>query len=165
MELYIFRHGLTEQVKQNINYTIENVRTAELLPEGLPAIEKLALYLKNIPTDYNVASPFVRSVKTVEIVENITGKKFVFDNHLGEYVFQEGESFGQMAGRIRDFLNDLEQKHYSSVAVCTHGAIISGLKYLKTKGEFKLPELTDYPLPGVLTIIKDKTVSEIDFNL
>ncbi|OGM01937.1 hypothetical protein A2115_03705 [Candidatus Woesebacteria bacterium GWA1_41_8] len=162
MNYYIFRHGETFATKFHIPYG-SKIHTAEILPEGIPAIERLADYLKDIKSDVNFTSPFLRCKQTVEIVEKITKKSFTEDVRLGEYI--EGYlAFRKFKTRIVDFLNDMESKKYQNILVCTHGAGISAIKHLVVKNSYHIWNLPDYPKPGILTIINDGKTTEVNFN-
>lgn len=164
MDFYIFRHGWTSESLQHIDYSKERVTAAEILKDKVYVIEKLAEYLKNIPTDYNVSSPFIRCIQTVNIVSGITGKLFAFDDRIGEYTFQTGMTFNRFSRRIKAFVKDISATDFTSVAICTHGGGISALKHYLTRGKYDPEDLRDYPNPGVLTVIKNNRIEEIDFN-
>jgi broad specificity phosphatase PhoE len=164
MDYYIFRHGYTKEILDNIDYDKERVISAEIIPEKSYAIEKLGSYLKNIPTDFNVSSPFLRCKQTAEIVTEASGKQFTFDDRLGEFVFQFGEEFSQMSARIKNFVEDIQTRNYHAVTICAHGGSISAIKHWLNEGVYDFDDLQDYPNPGVLTIIKNKIIEEIDFN-
>ncbi|MBI2430813.1 MAG: histidine phosphatase family protein [Candidatus Levybacteria bacterium] len=155
---YIFRHGLA--TKSLFGYG-DKIVTAELLAEGKPPIEKMANYLKKIPSQFNVCSEFVRCRQTAAIVTKKTGKKFTFDKRLNEY---NEESFNDLRDRVKDFLQYIEKSNYQSVLICTHGAVIAAIKNLVLRNKFTLFQLYDYPKTGVLLVIKDGKIEEIDFN-
>jgi broad specificity phosphatase PhoE len=162
MDFYIFRHGETYFSKLDIPYG-DMIESAEILPEALPVIEKLAKYFQNIDTDTNFASPFVRCRQTVEIIEKIAGKKFVYEDKLKDWNLGK-ESLEKMILRIKDFYEKLMKKNYKSVAICTHGYPINALIALATKGEATNSDLYNYPRTGVLIIIKNKKKDYLDFN-
>lgn len=162
MNFYIFRHGETFETKNNIPYG-ERVYSADILPEGIPAIERLANYLKGAKTDANFSSPFKRCVQTTNIVTKITKKDFVLDDRIGEFV-REKETFEILFKRIKNFTHELKDKNYHNIAVCTHGYPISALTQLISKGKISEEQLDSYPHPGILIEIKDKNAKFIDFN-
>jgi len=170
MNYYIFRHGETISTKGIAPYGNTQFTTG-ILPEGHAAIEKMSEFLKNIPTDHNAASELLRVQQTVKIVTKVTGKVFEKDIRLNELLTEDGVEppypftgyFIPRRKLLREFIKEMEIK-YVSVAICTHGYIISGLKHLITKGEFNVEDVGDYPQPGILTILKDKRLEEIDFN-
>jgi broad specificity phosphatase PhoE len=161
MDFYIFRHGETYFSKNKLPYYEEQIESAEILPEGIPAIEKLAHKLKNIQTDANFTSPYRRCLQTTEIVEKISGKKFKIDERLHDF---KSEPIKKMAERLNRFLKEIKDKNYKSIAICTHGYPIAVLRSLITKGKFELDKLNYYPKPGILTVIKNGKVKLIDFN-
>ncbi len=160
MNYYIFRHGQTHFSKFDIPYG-DQIETAELLPEGIPAITKLAEYLKSIPSDANFTSPYIRCVKTSQIIENITGKKFETEFRLHDY---NQESIQDMINRLKSFLNEVNSKKFTSLNICTHGYPIAILKELILKNEFNHEHLNFYPKPGVLIEIKEGIIKEVNFN-
>ncbi|MCX6706453.1 MAG: phosphoglycerate mutase family protein [Candidatus Woesebacteria bacterium] len=151
---YLFRHGQTFFTKFHLPYFWNNFSVG-ILPEAIPSLERLAIYLKNIPSDLNVSSEFKRCTQSAGIITGITGKKFVIDSRLNEY-YQE--TFETLRKRIRNFITEMDQKNYRAVIVCTHGAVVSGLKHLLLEDDFKINQLLDFPKPGVLIRIKDKKI-------
>ncbi|OGM10654.1 hypothetical protein A2159_01045 [Candidatus Woesebacteria bacterium RBG_13_34_9] len=162
MLLYIFRHAITYHTKTNTPYGDEVV-SAEILPEGIPAIEKLAKYLKYISTDANYTSPYKRCIQTVEIVSEISGKSFQLKDVLGEYR-EDKETFEEFAKRVKDFLVYLEKQNIKSAAICTHGGVIAGVISFLTKNSYTLPDLHNYPAPGILVTIENGKLEYKDFN-
>lgn len=165
MKLYIFRHGATYEALHNIAYTVDSRINADILENQKSAIEKLAFYLKDIPSDVHITSPFKRCLQTVEIVTNITGKEFEKDPLLGEYM-EESETFEEMAARVKTFYRQILTTNHQDLLICTHGAIIAGLKSMFEIGDYPLHRLTDYPISGTLLILdfEEKTSRLIDFN-
>ena len=162
MKYYIFRHGETFETKHNLLYG-NRVKTAEILPEGIPTIERLAKHIQNIESDFNISSPFIRCKQTVGIVEKITQKTFKFEEKLGEYLELE-ETFDQMARRVKQFIDELSSEGYKNVIICTHGGIIAALTHHITEGSFEEHQLYDFPKPGVLISIEDGKMTKRDFN-
>lgn len=164
MNFYIFRHGETFQTKQAVHYGSQ-IETAEILPEGIPTIKRLANYLKDKTSDEksdNFSSPYLRCKQTVKIVKKIINKKFEFEEHLSEYR-EDKETFEKFANRIKNFLTHLP-KSKRTIIICTHGGVIAGLKHFIIRGKFEEENLYDFPNPGVLLEIKNKKVKSIDFN-
>ena len=155
---YILRHGLA--VKPGEEYGSRTF-TAGLIPEGKPAIKKIAEYLKDKPTDINASSSVLRCKESAEIIEGITGKKFVYDKRLYEF---HAESFGSVEKRVKSFFDEVTHKNYKNILICTHGAIIGALKSLILTGNMTANSVLDFPDSGVLLKIKDKRVEEINFN-
>lgn len=157
---YITRHGETFASLKNTGYGFR-IRSAPIIQAGIPTIERLAEYLKEIPTDYNASSQYNRCRQTAKIITDIAGKQFVFDKRLNEFFF---ETFWHLENRLRDFLTEMEESKHKSFLICTHGACISGLVMLLTKGDYRAGDLLSYPPPGILIKIKDGKVTQYDFN-
>lgn len=164
---YLFRHGDTFVTKgQRLWYYPRflpetafsygaRVFSASILDEAKPTLQKLAEYLKDIPTDFNASSQLRRCRQTVQIVEKETKKEFIFDKRLNEFVFETPWTFRH---RVRSFLKDLERKKYENVAICTHGAVLALFASLLTG------KAVGFPKPGVLVIIKGQEITYKDFN-
>jgi broad specificity phosphatase PhoE len=162
MKLFIFRHGETYFSKNDIPYG-DKGKSAEILPEKIPIVEKLANWLKDVPTDINFSSPLKRCKQTVEIISKITGKKFTFDERLRDWEPDE-ESVQDTITRVVNFAKEIESKNYKSVAICTHGYPINVLTAYFLKGFVRQVDLENFPRPGVLVSVDGKNVSYKDFN-
>jgi broad specificity phosphatase PhoE len=159
MTYYIFRHGMA--VRPNEGYG-SRILTAELMPEGIPPIQRLGRYLLEAPSDYQVCSEVIRCRQTAAIVTEATGKEFVIDPRLKEYY---RESFDELAARTKDFAAEMQQSDYQNVMICTHGSVIAALKHYLTEGHFERRHETDYIQTGQLLIINDdQSVEVVDFN-
>lgn len=164
MDLYIFRHGDTKNTKSFISRFTKKKNTSDLpiLPEGKEALIKIGEYLKNIKTDANFTSPYLRCKQSSDIVGKVSGKKFSIDSRIEEL---EGKiDFSVFRKKVASFLEDLHSQNYSAVAICTHGAVISALKHLEVDGNLHFFQVLSYPIPGKLTIIKNKKAEEKNFN-
>ena len=164
MNYYIFRHSETYFSKNDAHYGSLN-ETAEIIPEGVAATERLAKYLatKNINAFYS--SPFKRCVQTAEIVEKITGKKFLTDTRIGEEMINYGkETFDELVDRIKKFLDEIKTKKYQGIAICSHGWPIASLVAQITKGEVSQNDLKSYPACGILIEIENGVTTKKDFN-
>jgi broad specificity phosphatase PhoE len=158
---YVFRHGVTYYSKFGVPYGV-NQEKAEILPESIPAITRLAEYLKNKPKPYNFySSPLLRCRQTSRIVKGITGVDYHSNKQIIEYM-EGDESFDEFSLRITHFLEKYSE--HESMWVCTHGAGLAAIKSHLTKGKFGLFDLLDYPKPGVLWIFKDGGFEEVSFN-
>lgn len=159
---YVFRHGETHVTKTKGRYGYgHKVYSATILEEGKPSVTRLANHLKKIETDYNVSSPFLRCRQTAEIVNQITGKEFVFDKRLGEIVFVPPWFFRR---RVLSFISEMESSSHENILICTHAAVITVLlNHLTTDGPTSKEKLRA-PNPGVLSVIRDGKLEEIDFN-
>lgn len=159
-KFYIFRHGETFATKASKGYGWR-MFSASILNEGIPAIEKMGIYLKSVPSDFNASSHYRRCRQTVGIVSSVCGKGFVFDRRLNEYFL---ETFNNFHNRLKSFLDFVQKNEYGSVLICTHGACIAVLlKILRGQTPSK-QDLFYYPRPGVLTIVEGKKIEEVDFN-
>ena len=164
MTYYIFRHGETFFTKNDVPYG-DSYETAEIIPEAIPVIEKIGNYLNDKLENNNYTSPFKRALQTVEIVEKITGKKFISDVRLSEErVSHVKETLAQMEERLRSFLNDVKKGNPESVAICSHGWPIAALISIITKDRVTKFDLSCYPKCGVLTVIEGTSLKTLDFN-
>ena len=159
---YIFRHGLA--IPKGEEYGPERVWTAQLMESGLPAVERLAHFLKTQASDYRVTSPVLRCQQTVDIVANIADISFDQDERLREFDEYNHEPFTQLRGRVEDFLKEVRNQNYSSVFICTHGAVISCLKHLLLEGNFQENQLLDFPNPAGVVIIENGQVEVKEFE-
>ncbi len=162
---YIFRHGDTINTG-GINRLLKKgggPRDLPILPKSKYALEKIGEYLKDIKTDANFTSPYLRCRESSEIVGKISKKEFIVDERIRE-LRDDIHGFVHFKKRVREFLKEIEEKGYSSVAICTHGAIIVAIKHIVRDGYFFYFQGIDFPSPGKLMILKGKKVRIIDFN-
>lgn len=164
---YIFRHGDTID-SSNIyarifGHKFADSTSIDILPQAIPSLNKIGAFLKKIKTDANFTSPYPRCVNSANIVGKISNKTFNADTRLAEFE-KKGEQFLELQNRVVSFINYVESKKYSSIAVCTHGAVIGALKHLLTRNTFSFFNVWDYPQPGNLIIIKGKQIEVINFN-
>jgi len=157
---YIFRHGQTLNSKFHLPYP-KNNRLIKILPDSISTLKKMAEYLKNISSDLNVTSEYLRCLETTKIITKITGQKFKKEPRLNEF---NQETFLEFTRRIKDFLEEVDKNKYQTVVICTHGAVISTIKNLLIKGRMTRKELPFFPKPGILLCIENKKISKIDFN-
>lgn len=160
MIYYLFRHGETKFSLGNIPYH-EHEHTASFLPQALPSIRRIGDYLKNEDPTKFFTSPYKRCLDTVAVIKKITKSKFQPDERLGEYI--EGK-FDLMVENLQSFLEDLNLTNPPSVAICTHGAVVAGLKHLIAENHFEIDQLMDYPQCGIVTKISPEGIEEIDFR-
>jgi len=164
MKYFIFRHAITYFNKNRIPYG-GKVETAEILPEGIPIIKKIGVYLAKKDIDAYFSSPYKRCVQTTQIIENIIDKKFVLDERIAEEMInRKKETFEEMVERLSNFVDFTKTKKFKTVAICSHGWPIAALVALITKGEVKLEDLDNYPKPGFLIEINNKVAKYSDFN-
>lgn len=159
-EYYLFRHGQTFATQGNRGYGLR-VFSAPILESGMPALQRMGEYLKDIPTDYQVSSAVKRCVQTTDIISKATGRPFIKDKRLNEYFL---ETFGYFVGRITRVLQDIETNKYKKVAICTHGAGLAVLINTLTKKKVQPSDLLTFPDPGRLIIIREGQLQEINFN-
>ena len=120
-------------------------------------------YLGKIKPDACYTSTYLRCLQSVKIVENYIPNKFVKDERIRE-LRSDTKGFIGFTKRVHDFIKDIETKGYSSVAVCTHGAVMAALKHLLIHGKFYYIQGLDFPSPGNLIKIKEKKFEIINFN-
>jgi broad specificity phosphatase PhoE len=165
-DFYIFRHGDTIESGNLLIKILGRKRDSHelpILPKGLPALKKIGVYLKNISTDANFCSPYLRCMESAKIVSDITKNKYIPDERICEFD-NNGEKFTSFNKRVGDFLNEIDNNNYSAVSICTHGAVIAAIKHLKTNGRFFIFQGLDYPTPGNLVVIKNGKIEVLDFN-
>lgn len=157
---YIFRHGETFSTRDKVPYGDKQYE-AEVLPEGIEPIKRLANYLAYTKTDYHITSELIRCLQTSQIVTQITGKKFEQNPLLNEYL---EDAFDEFKERMKTLVASLEEEHGRTYLICTHGAVISALKHLIIYGEYEEQNLMDFPVPGTLMIINNTGSEIVDFN-
>lgn len=157
---YIFRHGETYASKNNVDYGLTQY-SAEILPEGIGAVRLIGEYLKSVSSDKNLTSELLRCVQTSNIIAKISGKKFEKYPLLNEYL---ENSFSEFRARVKRLVEEFETESGRTYLLCTHGAVISALKYLLTEGKYEEQNLMDYPKTGTLLIITENQVDLLDFN-
>ncbi len=136
-EFYILRHGETEYqgVKKGLIYPSHG--ETPLSEKGRKDAFSAAKKVKKEKIDVIYASPFRRTKETAEAVKKETGVSIIFDSrlrdlHLGVYHGRnktefydryphsekrfkeappEGESWGDLLSRVKDFLEDIDSKH------------------------------------------------------
>ena len=155
---YIFRHALAIHGK---NHYGDQILTAKILKSAIPSIEKMARYLTKIPSSLNFTSEIIRCVQTAAIVTRITGKEFITDIRLNEYY---RESFAGLKERVNSWIKDMRGRKTTAVLICTHGAVVAGIKHLLIDGDFSEAQLLDYPNCGELLVIKND-FRIINFNV
>ena len=147
---FIMRHGQTDgNLKGEINDTVNS--DDKLTDFGQEQVEKSALLLKDEKIEVVIASPFLRTRQTVEIVAEKIGfnkDDIIFDDRLHEmsvpmyegktwaeyhtdfeksvdsfYKAPEGnESYDDVRRRCMDFLYDIENKYTGkNILIITHG--------------------------------------------
>jgi broad specificity phosphatase PhoE len=156
---YIFRHGLATHSKNGYG---DKILTAEVLPEGIPPVQRIGQYLTLMPYDYGARSEFLRCQQTAAIVTEITGRAFTPDKRLNEH-YQE--TFESVRDRVRLFVDEMNAAPHTHIWVCTHGAVIAALKHLITRGDFTRGDENDYIQPGEILLIKDGKPEVVTFEV
>jgi len=156
--LYLFRHSLATKSTRGYG---KKILSADILPEGIASIKKLALFLKDITDTEFFSSKIKRCRQTTKIITKITHKKFQFDRRLNEYYH---ERFSDFKNRVKDFLESLVTSDHQNIVVCTHGMVIAGIKHFILENKFIWKNKLDYPQTGELVILENKTIRLINFN-
>ncbi|HYD35802.1 MAG TPA: phosphoglycerate mutase family protein [Vitreimonas sp.] len=157
-KLYLLRHGLATHSTTGYG---DQILTAQLLPEGLPTVEKAAAFLSSHPTEVYFSSEVLRCQQTAAIVTQETGKTFTCDARLNEYHLDTPESF---VSRIVDFLSEITHQNYTSVTLCTHGAVITVLASLAMDEKHPDPFSLNYPPPAGIWVIADGIIEKHHFD-
>ena len=156
---YIFRHGLATHSKNGYG---DKILTAEVLPEGIPPVQRIGQYLTLMPYDYGARSEFLRCQQTAAIVTDITGRAFTPDKRLNE---QYQETFESVRDRVRLFVDEMNASSHTHIWVCTHGIVIAALKHLITRGSFERNDENDYIQPGEVLLIRDNQPEVVKFEV
>lgn len=156
---YIFRHGLATHSKNGYG---DKILTAEVLPEGIPPVQRIGQYLTLMPYDYGARSEFLRCQQTAAIVTDITGRAFTADKRLNE---QYQEPFEAVRDRVRAFVDEMNASAHTHIWVCTHGVVIAALKHLITRGDFARSDENDYIQPGEVLLIRDGEPEVVKFEV
>jgi broad specificity phosphatase PhoE len=137
------------------------ILSVSILPEGIPAIKRIADELKNVPNSLQRTSEFVRCKETCSIITQVTGKTFEGDLRLNE---KYHEKIYDVRMRVMDFLDEIMHLPQQNIIICTHGAIISAIKNLLLHKKFVTKHLHDFPPTGTLMIIKEGDIEIKNFN-
>lgn len=166
-DFYIFRHGDTVEtgkfLLRFLGRKVKDSHGIDILPKATPALKRIGGYLKDVPTDADFCSPYIRCVKSAKIVTEISKKKYQIDERIRE-IEKNGEGFINFRARVSSFLDEIQKKNYSAVSICTHGAVISAIQHLVTTNRFIVIQKYFFPQPGYLTIIKNRKIRVINFN-
>jgi broad specificity phosphatase PhoE len=156
---YLTRHALATHSLTGYG---DQILTAEILPEGIPPIKKMASFLATQSIGNCFVSEIIRCQQTAQIISAATHCPFITDGRLNEYY---PRNFTDFLKRVENFLNEVEQKHFDKVLLCTHGAVVAAIKNLLAQKSVT-EEVIDYeyPLPGTLWIIDKDHLIEKDFN-
>ncbi|WP_339216187.1 histidine phosphatase family protein [Solibacillus sp. FSL W8-0372] len=167
MKLYIIRHCEAEG----------QAPEAMLTAAGMEARKRLASFLIPYQIEQVISSPYKRAIQTIETFVQDNGSPFKVDERLKERIlssenlvdwleklqqtyidqdlkFDGGESSNEAVNRMIELVNELRQGNNSSVAIVTHGNIMS-LLINHYNGAFGFHEWKQLSNPDVY---------EIDFN-
>lgn len=138
MKLYIIRHCEANGQAHNASLTLA----------GREASGRLAKFLSDLNIELVISSPFRRAVHTIQSFVLHNNVPFKLDDRLKERVlssedlpdwyeklqqtyidkdlnFTGGESSNEATKRIIELVEELKQSNYKSVAIVTHGNIMS----------------------------------------
>lgn len=161
-KIYLFRHGETIATQNRFQWYGIHFFSADILPIGVPTIEKLGEYLKDVKTDLNLTSPFKRCKTTSGIVGKKSNKEFTWHSLLTDHFFIVPPLIFKR--RVKRFYKEIMQSSAESIAVCTHEAVIKAIYNLYCKeNNFKM-DLKLNSKPGVLTILSNGEVQQISFR-
>ncbi len=164
---YILRHGETYATKNNTNYS-PNDPNPPILEEGMGVLQKIGEYFKNIESEVNLVSEYLRCQMTADIVSKIADMQFISEPLLNEAqtmgVEKKSETISEFLDRTKRLYEKIISSENKSLFLITHGANIGTLKSLLVKGVATEESIYDFPKPGVLTVIKNNQISELDFN-
>lgn len=157
---YLFRHGETRFSKSDTPYGAHE-HTAEILPEAVGAIERIAHYLKDRQIDYAIRSEFLRCRQTAAIIESLTNLSFISEPQLNEFTETQ---FDQFHKRMVKLATTLQEDHHQSFAICTHGAVIAALRRLLLGKTFHAHDLMYYPKTGQVLKVSEAKEEELSFR-
>lgn len=157
MIFYLFRHGETYFSKNHLRYG-KQIETAEILEEGIPQIKNIAKTLKENNVEIIYSSPIKRCVQSVNIIQTeVPSIKVIFDQRLEEEkVSRHLETFDDQTKRIMEILNEIKEKNYQKVGICSHGwPLAVMIRLLKGKKVHRY-NLINFPKCGEIRIIDTK---------
>lgn len=164
---YIFRHGDTYATKTKTAYN-ETIFTAEIIPESYDAIKRIGSVLSKESIDYFASSEIIRCRQTADMVSAITNIPYDVDKRLSEYDPDSpyvAESTEQFVQRIVSFVEEMKQNTYQHIAICAHGSSSAAITNLLLYNSFTEEDFLEYPAPGVLWIVHNKKIKEIDCRI
>ena len=128
--LYLFRHGKTNAVDENIRHSQMSGR--RLTDDGVDEAEKLASALANKQIDVFFVSPHERSVHTAQIVaQKHPNAPIIQDDRFGDAVFYTWEmdnpddirESAETLARVTAAMQDVLKTDYKNIAIASHGGI------------------------------------------
>ena len=150
-EYFLMRHGECESNRSNTTSTKRDAHNP-LTEEGREQVRVSALSLKNTGVDLIIASPFMRTKETADIVRDVLGldsERLIYDERLGEISLgtmdcvdnhayhtylrthggwctatpEEGESWSDVKRRVGAFLYEIEQKYFGKkILIVAHNS-------------------------------------------
>lgn len=132
--------------------------SAHIHPQGIPAVEKIAYFLKKKPIDYFVSSEYLRCVETADIISVIAKEEFDYDPALNSIFIETPRHFNN---RIKQFVSSLERSHYENIAICSHGLVISLLIHHLTGKKVPLKDMLFHLKPGKIVVIRNGKVQKV----
>jgi broad specificity phosphatase PhoE len=149
---YLFRHGTTFFSKFGIPYG-PFVRSASILPEGRQQAKEIGQQLKTFQIDAFFTSPYKRCIETTDIISQIINHKFLPDPRLREQeIIPKRESFSDLTERLNSFIIEVKDRHFRSVAVCSHGWPLGILIALLRTGQATKADLKNPPTGEIIKI-------------
>ncbi len=162
---YLFRHGLARLPGQDYG---DEIFSAELVPEGIPPIERMGKFLAHEMIEACFTSPFRRCLQTAEILKQAGVREFKTEERLKEYGPDQEhnlhENFDQFMIRMHDVANFIRGLEAAKIALCTHGSVVACLARLLADREFTLDNLHEFPNPGEIKILTPRGVEYRDFR-
>ncbi|MER2030678.1 MAG: histidine phosphatase family protein [Solibacillus sp.] len=164
MKLYIIRHCEADGQAPNASLTLAGRETSR----------RLAKFLSDLNIELVISSPFTRAVHTIQSFVQHNNVPFKLDDRLKERVlssedipdwyeklqqtyiekdlnFTGGESSNEATKRINELVEELKQCNYKSVAIVTHGNIMS-LLLNQSQPHFGFDEWKQLSNPDVFEI-------------
>lgn len=155
MDIYLLRHGKSQQNEKNTYYGSIDCSLNE---EGIFQAYKVKENLKSIAFDYIYVSPAKRTKETLDIINPLRDLKVQEDKRLMEVDFGDfegksynellrlypteceiwkdnwkefappnGESYIQLYKRISSFMDDLLEKKYDKVLIVSHSGAMRAI--------------------------------------
>jgi len=135
--LYLFRHGKTNAVDENIRHSLMSGRY--LTDDGIAEAAELANALADKQIDVFFVSPHERSVHTAKIVaEKHPNAEMIIDERFGDGIFylwqtddpNDAVESDKTLARVRNALTDVLKTEYKNIAIASHGGITRAIMYL-----------------------------------
>ena len=145
MKLLVARHGETLFNKEN---KICGITDIELTSKGLEQAKEIAQKIKELNIDLIISSPMKRTIQTSKVISDICNLQYITDDRLMEqdygiyegcsrmdsfflnnkkqfaYKYPNGESMMQVACRVYNLINELNEKYNNkNILIITHGGI------------------------------------------